>query len=242
MVFLGTGDAFAAGGRNQATYLVEIAGCRLLLDCGPAALASLQRHGVPVSPIEMVLISHFHGDHFGGLPFLFLYFAYVEPRRSPLTVAGPPELKLRVLRLFEAMYPDSPVEEFPYSLEFVELAPGSRFMMKGVSIEPFVVPHQQDPPSFGYVIESDEKKIVYSGDTGWTEDLVMRARGSDLFICECSFFETRLETHLDYPKVLENAARFGSKRVVLTHIGGEVLRREGEVELEMGYDGMIVSF
>ena len=82
------------------------------------------------------------------------------------------------------------------------------------------------------------RKIVYSGDTGWSEDLVAYARNADLFLCECSFFETRMDTDLDYPRIAGKLARFGAKRIILTHLGREVLRRHDEVALEMAHDGL----
>jgi ribonuclease BN (tRNA processing enzyme) len=242
VIFLGTSDALSTGGRSFPAILVETGGCSMLLDCGPSALASLRQHGLSISRIDTILISHLHGDHFAGLPFLFLYYSSVEPRRKPLRIIGPPEVEARVMQLFSVMYHDSAEEPLPFKLEFTEISSQELHTAEGISIQPFYVPHQKHPPSFGYVIKSNKRKIVYTGDTGWTEDLVVRAQDSDLFICECSFFETRLDTHLDFPRISENAGRLGSKRIVLTHIGQEVLRRHQEVDLEMAYDGMVVDF
>ena len=241
VVFLGTGDAFSAGGRHQAAYLLESAGASLLLDCGAETLGSLKRHELSASPIDTILLSHFHGDHFAGLPFLFLQFVYEEPRTKPLRIIGPPEVEDRVMQLFRAMYADSAAAPLPYELRFIEAQPGKRLVFDGMTIEPFRVPHQEYPPSYGYAIKSGDRKIVYSGDTGWTEDLLMHTEDADLFICECSFFETRLATHLDYPRIAENLERFRARRMVLTHLGQEVLSRRREIELEMAHDGLIVT-
>ena len=100
VTFLGTGDAFSAGGRHMAAYLIESPEGSLLLDCGPTILASLNRHGLSAEPIDAVLLSHFHGDHFGGLPFLFLHYLYIEPRSRPLKIVGPPEVEDRVMDAF----------------------------------------------------------------------------------------------------------------------------------------------
>jgi ribonuclease BN (tRNA processing enzyme) len=241
IIFLGTGDAFSAGGRYQAAYLLQGAEGSTLLDCGPAALASMKRHEVRSAQIDTVLLSHFHGDHFAGLPFLFLEYVYVEPRTRPLKIVGPPGVEERVRAMFRAMYADASQEPLPYELQFIEARPGKELVFEGRSVECFPVPHQEHPPSYGYKIRSAGRKIVYSGDTGWTEDLLVHAEDSDLFICECSFFETRLQTHLDYPRIAENFKRFGSKRIVLTHLGQEVLRRRREVELEVAHDGQSVA-
>jgi ribonuclease BN (tRNA processing enzyme) len=241
VIFLGTGDAFSAEGRHQAAYLIEAPETTLLLDCGSTTLASLKRYSLPAEPIDTIFLSHLHGDHFAGLPFLFLQYAYLEPRSRPLRIIGPPEVEGRVRMLFKATYADTATEPLPYSLEFIEMRQGRQFCYKGVRINPFPVPHQEHPASFGCEIEVGGRKIVYSGDAGWTEELVAHAQNADLFLCECSYFETRMATHLDYPRIAENLGRFGAKRVVLTHLGQEVLERQQEIEMEMAHDGQVVT-
>jgi ribonuclease BN (tRNA processing enzyme) len=241
VVFLGTGDAFSAGGRHQAAYLLQTPGSSVLLDCGAATLTSLKRHDLPAAPVDTILLSHFHGDHFAGLPFLFLEYIYLETRVKPLKIVGPPMVEERVMRLYEAMYADSAAASLPYELQFIEAQPGKELSFDGIRVEAFRVPHLENPPSYGYKIRSGGRKVVYTGDTGWTEDLLIHTEDSDLFICECSFFETRLATHLDYPRIAENLERFGSKRIVLTHLGQDVLKRQREIELELAHDGLTIS-
>jgi ribonuclease BN (tRNA processing enzyme) len=241
MTFLGTGDAFAPGGRYLAAYLLQSSGGTLLLDCGPTVLASLNRYNLSAAPVDAILLSHFHGDHFAGLPFLFLHYINVEPRRRPLKIVGPPGVESRVMAIFRAMYANTAEEPLPFALEFIEAKPGEEILLGGLRIDAFRVPHQDQPPSLGYEIESGDRRVVYAGDCGWTEDLINHAQSADLFICECSFFESRLETHLDYPRLAENAARLGAKRIILSHIGQEVLARQSEVELELAHDGQVVD-
>jgi len=242
VVFLGTGDAYSAYGRLNAAYLIEGSEGSLLLDCGPTFLAALNREKLSTDPIDAVFITHLHGDHFGGLPFLFLHLCYIEPRSRPLTLIGPPGIESRVMRLYRTMYADSAEEPRPYAVHFVESHPGEQLLYSGMQIIPFNVPHQQNPPSYGVELKAGGRKIVFTGDSGWTEDLATHTQGADLFICECSFFETRLPTHLDYIRIAENLARFGAKRTILTHLGVEVLERQEEIEIETGYDGLVVTF
>jgi ribonuclease BN (tRNA processing enzyme) len=240
VVFLGTGDAFSAGGRFQAAYLVQSDTSSLLLDCGPGVLTSLSRCHISPAPISTILLTHFHGDHFAGLPFLFLYYTYVEPRTAPLRIAGPRGVEARVRQLYRAMYADSAEEQLPFDLQFIEITPGKELMLDNRRIDCFRVPHTESSPSYGYSISSAGKRIVFSGDSGWTEDLLRHTEGAELFICECSFFDSRFEMHLDYPRIVENIERFGAKRTVLTHLGQEVLSRLGEITLEIAHDGLII--
>ena len=143
--------------------------------------------------------------------------------------------------LYRAMYADCAAVKLPFGLKFIELTPGKELTLDGRNIGCFPVPHMEKSPSYGYMIRSKGRKIVYSGDTGWTEDLLTSTEGADLFICECSFFETRMPMHLDYPRIVENLERFGSKRIVLTHLGQEVLRHRSEIALEVAHDGLLVE-
>ena len=239
--FLGTGDAFSAAGRHQAGYLVQAASCTFLLDCGSSTLTAMKRDGIDPAALDAVLLSHLHGDHFAGLPFLFLEFTYERPRTRPLRIAGPPGTEERVRALFRATYRELAGKTLPFALEFTELLPGEATAVCGVGIEPFRVPHQEKEISLGVRASVDGRVILYSGDTGWTEDLVTRSQGTDLFICECCYFDTRVDFHLDYPRLAEHRTRFGARRMILTHLGREVLARRDQLEIELASDGLVVE-
>lgn len=241
VTFLGTGDAFSAGGRHQAGYLVRTANTAFLLDCGGATLTAMKRHGISTAPIDTVLLSHLHGDHFCGLPFLFLQYIYDEPRQRPLRIAGPPGTRERVWALYRATYRDLAAEALPFAVEFIEMDPGEPVDFGDFTVDPFRVPHQEKDISLGLTVRVGGRIILYSGDTGWTEELVTRSQGTDLFICECCFFETRLPIHLDYPRLAEHRSRFGCKRMILTHLGREVLARRDEVDMEMASGGLTIE-
>jgi ribonuclease BN (tRNA processing enzyme) len=242
--FLGSGDAFSSGGRHQAGYLVQSTGgdaSTTLLDVGSSTLTSMKQHGVDPGAVDLVLISHLHGDHFAGLPFLFLEYIYEQPRRRPLRIAGPPGTEERVWALFRTVYKDTAAAPLPFALEFTEMPPDARVRFGPVDVLPFRVPHQETGISLGVRVHVAGRTILYSGDTGWTEALVEHSRDADLFICECCYFETRLPFHLDYPRIAEQRARFGSRRLILTHLGREVLARRHEVEVETARDGLVVG-
>jgi ribonuclease BN (tRNA processing enzyme) len=96
--------------------------------------------------------------------------------------------------------------------------------------------------SLAFRIEIGGRTIVFSGDSGWTEELVPFAAGADLFLCECTYFESgHLTFHLNYPLLAKQRARLDVKRLVLTHLGREVLDRRHEVAMEMAADGMRID-
>lgn len=240
VTFLGTGDAFSARGGHQAAYLVE-ASTSFLFDCGSSALTAMKRDGIDAGGVDLILLSHLHGDHFAGLPYLFLEYTYEQPRQRPLTIAGPPGTEERVRRLFSVVYKELASRPMPFELRFIELQPGEAAVIEGLHVDPFRVPHQEKEISLGLVVTVDGRKIFYSGDTGWTEEIVVRSQGTDLFICECCFYETRVDFHLDYPRLHENRRRFGCKRMILTHLGREVQAHRDEVEIELASDGLVVE-
>ena len=238
---LGSGDAFGAGGRAHSAYLVEAPGTTFLLDCGPSILQTLQRVGARAGDIDFVLLSHLHGDHFGGLPFLFLDYKYREPRTRPFHIYGPPETERRVCNLFAALYERTARETLPFALEFTELPADASYTLRGIDVLSVAVPHTDELVCYALRVAVAGQVIFYSGDTGWTDKLLEHARGADLFLCECSTYETRMAIHLAYPEVAARAADFGCRRLVLTHLGEEPLRRRSSINLECAEDGMVIE-
>jgi ribonuclease BN (tRNA processing enzyme) len=239
--FLGSGDAFNARGRCHAGYLLTTSSTTLLLDCGPTILLAMKRDGLTPDGIDAVVLSHLHGDHFAGLPFLFLHYVYDSPRERPLTVVGPPGTEARVQDLYRTMYRDLSTRPLPFALRLIEAADDQRIALAGAALLAFAVPHQKQELSLGYRLTADGTTMLYSGDSGWTERLVAQSHDVDLFICECCYFDTRTDFHLDYPRIAENRARFGCRRLILTHVGREVHAHAAEITEEIAYDGLVVD-
>lgn len=241
VTFLGSGDAFNARARCHAGYMIQTPATTLLLDCGPTTLLALKREGLAPDAIDAIALSHLHGDHFAGLPFLFLHYIFDSPRRRPLLLLGPPGTTARVHDLYRAMYRDLSAKPLPFEVRYIEVQDRQRIEVGPVELLPVAVPHQENELSLGYRVHADGRTILYSGDSGWTEDLVTHSQGTDLFICECCYYETRVTFHLDYPRIAEHRARFGCGRLVLTHVGREVHAHADEIRDEIAYDGLVVE-
>jgi ribonuclease BN (tRNA processing enzyme) len=239
---LGSGDAFGSGGRLHSGYLVEAPGTAFLVDCGPSVLQAMKRIGKDPAVVDFVLLSHLHGDHFGGVPFLFMEYRYESQRTRPFAVFGPPHTERRVRTLFTALY-EKPADEAeqPFPLRFEELVPDRERAIGDVRVLPFIVRHVTELVAFGYRIDVAGRSILYSGDAAWSDDFVARSRGVDLFICECSTYETRLPIHIAYPEIAARRADLGCRRLVLSHLGREPLRHLGEITLECAEDGMTLD-
>jgi ribonuclease BN (tRNA processing enzyme) len=243
LTFLGTGDAFASHGRFQSAYFIEAGGCNILMEAGPTALCAMKRMNVAPADLDIILISHLHGDHYGGLPFLILEYLWESPRRKPLKIAGPPHLEQRSWQLFNIMFPFSSgdVERVRRNLEFIELQPACKARLGKVEVNTLQVPHMKRDLCFALKIVIAGKTIVFSGDTGWTDDLIDFSAGADLFLCECTYFENRLDVHLNYPLLESKRQNFNVKRMMLTHIGREVLDRRSQLKMELAADGMKIE-
>jgi ribonuclease BN (tRNA processing enzyme) len=234
---LGAGDAFASGGLFQAGYVIDAGGSHILMEAGPTLLPALKRGGIRPADLDFILISHLHGDHFAGLPFLMLEYMWQSPRKRMLTIAGPRHLEQRTRALFHNMYPGMNTHPLMRKIRFVELEAGRTARVGPARVATIRTPHTKPDVSLALRVTVGGKSLAFSGDSGWTEDLVGFSAGADLFLCECTYFETdHLDFHLNYPTIERNRARFTAKRMILTHLGQEVLDRQGEIGMEMAKD------
>lgn len=239
---LGAGDAFASRGRFQSGYVIEGGGTHVLLEAGPTVLTALKRAGIAPADIDYVLISHLHGDHFAGLPFLMLEYLYESPRRRMLTIAGPRHLEQRTRAMFKTMYRHMDTGPIDRKLRYVVLEPGRETRLGPMRIASVRTPHTHPDVSLALRVTLAGKSVAFSGDTGWTDDLLELSAGADLFLCECTYYASHhLDFHLNYPYLAKNRGRFTAKRMILTHLGREVLEHERDVDMEMATDLMKVS-
>jgi len=238
--FIGSGDAFGSGGRFNTCFHVTGARVNFLLDCGASSLIAMKRLGIDRNAIDLILITHFHADHFGGIPFFVLDAQLVAKRMRPLVIAGPPGLPDWYARLFAATFPGE--RRLPFELSLREVAIGERNDIGDLRVMPFHVRHDDKAgPCLAYRIEVEGKILCYSGDTEWTDTLIEAARGADLFICECYYFDKPVRAHMALSVLQQHLPAIGAKRVILTHMSEDMLGRPGDVGYETAEDGKIVE-
>ena len=211
--FLGSGDAFGSGGRFQTCIYVRTNGpeaAHLLIDCGASSLVAMRRFGVDPALIDTILLTHLHGDHFGGLPFFIMEAQFVSGRTKPLVVAGPPGLEDRIFEVMEALFPGSTGNERRFPLRFVELREGTAARIEPLAVTPYPVVHPSGAPSYALRVALGDKVLAYSGDTSWTEALIPTAKGADLFVCDCHSFDGDPWYHLDYQTLMKHRESSGA--------------------------------
>ena len=240
VTFAGSGDAFGSGGRYQACIHVR-AGSQppFLIDCGATSLAALKAAGLDPGEIGTVLVSHLHGDHFGGLPFLVLDGQFTG-RTRPLTVAGPPGTAARLRQALEVLFPGSADMARRFRVEVTELVPGSRTAVSGVDVACAEVSHPSGAPPLALRLTVGGQVIAYTGDTAWTDALPAVAAGADLLIAEAYWFRKAVPYHLSFADLAAHRDELASRRIVLTHLSADMLGRGDQPGFLTAWDGCVI--
>ncbi|MDR2988429.1 MAG: MBL fold metallo-hydrolase [Nocardiopsaceae bacterium] len=241
VTFAGSGDAFGSGGRFQACIHVRSRGhVPFLLDCGATSLSALKTAGLDPNEIGVIFVSHLHGDHFGGLPFLILDAQFTR-RTSPLTIAGPPGTAAKLREAMEALFPGSPGATRRFDVRVTELAPGTTEAVAGIPVTSWEVDHPSGAPPLALRVAVGGKVIAYTGDTAWTDDLVAVAADADLLIAEAYYFDKQVPYHLRHADIAAHRSELTSRAIVLTHLSADMLARDDQIVFDTAYDGLVVT-
>ncbi len=213
--FVGTGNAFAPGGLCWNGFVID---GRFLFEAPPQALQSLNRLGIDANDLDAVILSHHHGDHFLGLPFLLLHWKYFG-RARPAVIIGPPGTRELATAIARSVYPG--VFDIQYELHWVELGDGERATAGDLELQALAVRHDERLSlNLGYIGRLRGRTFAYSGDTGFCDALVTMARASEVVVAECSSFDDPVPIHLnlrdDIPRLREAMAP--EAHLLLTHL------------------------
>jgi len=240
--FVGCGDALGSGGRYNTCFHLTGGTVNCLIDCGASSLPALKKLGIARDAIDLILITHFHGDHFAGLPF-FMLDAQFRRRSRPLVIAGPEGIEMRLTQVMEALFEHSSRTKPKFDLSVIALKPEQRRSFGAVTVTPYPVVHgESGGPFLGYRIEAEGRVIAYSADTEWTETLISLAREADLFIAEAYYYDKIVKNHLSLSTLQARLPEIRPKRLVLTHMSDDMLGRLDTLEHTAAHDGMIVEF
>lgn len=192
-----------------------------LIDVGDGAAVQLAKTGIPLRSVDAIFISHLHFDHTGGLAAI-LGLRYQTSAREPLTIYGPPGTKESVEGIFAFMVPEMRVgyavpgaRRAPTPQEttiVVELTPNVAYNVNSMTVVAVENTHYTLPAgseeaklnkSYAFRFDLPDRSIVFTGDTGPSENIEKLAQGADLLVSEM----------MDIPLTIENIRRSNAKRV-----------------------------
>lgn len=215
LAFVGSGNAFAPGGLCWNGFVVD---GRFLFEAPPQALLSLNRMGIDPNALDAIVLSHHHGDHFLGLPFIMLHWKYFG-RSRPAAVVGPPGTRELATAIGRSVYPG--LFDISYELRWLEVEDGDFVEFEGLRIRAHRVEHDTRLSlNLGFSCRLGDRFFSYTGDTGLCDAVLAMASESELVIAECSSVDERVPIHLnlvdDIPRIRE--AMPPDSRLILTHV------------------------
>lgn len=220
LIVLGSGTAVPHAERSSASHWLQTTSGSLLLDLSAPAIHRMAQEKLDWANLDAIWISHFHLDHVGGLaPFLFgtRHAPQTRERRKPLSIFGPRGIS-ELLRAFDEAY-NYKLRQQPFSLEVREIEPNEEFeILPGLQASTLKTPHTKESLALR-VDDADGTSLVYTSDTGYTNELAAFARQTHLLIMECSFPHNKpVEKHLELNEAMQIAKEAAPDKVLLSHL------------------------
>lgn len=234
---IGNGDAFGSGGRYHTSFLTHTGTSTFLIDFGATSVYGLAENNINTDTIDFIIISHFHGDHYGGIPFFLLDAIFVKKRTKPLTIIGPKGCKERVESLTNLLYPEILGKIESFDLFFEEFSLEKSLKIKEIIIEALPVIHSPESNPHGLRISFGSKTIAFSGDTEWSDNLYLLSKNSDLFICECNYLDGMRKGHLSHEVLVNKKPKIETRRMLLTHMGEQMIEHSHTIQFEVSEQG-----
>jgi len=246
VTFLGTGDAFGSAGRLQTCFHVRTRRTAFLIDCGATVCIAMKRAGLTHADVDAVLVSHYHADHFAGLPFLIVE-GRVTRREAPLRIAGPTGVRDRVDSATDVLFPGARETAPAFAIRYIDYDSAATAVTDvgpDIRVTAWPVTHAPATQPHALRIETGGCTIAYSGDTEWTDNLVEVARDTDVFICEASGFDGPVGIHLDHATLLRHREALDCRRLILTHMGERVIENAAivaaDLDATLAHDGLVI--
>jgi ribonuclease Z len=228
ITFVGVGEAFDEALGNTSVLVSTpsphtVAG-QILLDCGFTAAHAFWRCSPDPMGLDAIWVSHFHGDHFFGIPLLLLRF-WEEKRGRPLTLVGQAGLEGRIRSAMELAYPGF-LGKLQYGLSFREATPGEEMELLGLRWSFAETGHSS--PCLALRLACDQGDLFYSGDGAPTAATLSLAEGCDLIVHEAFGLVQTAPGHGTVEGCIEMATKCRATALALVHVNRNVRRDHAE--------------
>ena len=226
ITLLGTGTSFVDPERVQSGILVEVANKKILFDVGSGILHRLTQSGIDITSIDYIFISHFHIDHCSDFPTLYQSL-WMSGYDRPLHVFAPPAIREWMRGIFEVALP---YLQGKLQIDVTELDEVDKVELEGIVITTQSTPHST-LDSRAFKIEHNGKSIVYTSDTAPSREITEFAKGVDVLIHECNWLDGDHpgNVHTSPSELRDIAKETGAKKVVLVHLGPDVVSEKEKV-------------
>lgn len=217
LLFLGTGNAFSMSGRYWASILVND---HILLDAPPVVVPHMKQLGRQLSKLEYIFLTHFHADHYFGLPFILLDYAYLTPMAHPLNIIGPTGVKDLITQLTKLGFTGVPEKlNGRVELNFFEINSSGDYTVAGLDFSAVPMCHG-DVEAYGYKFDVNGKKLGYTGDTGPCQGLIELGKDLDILIIEFSNPHDDVPGHMSIEKLQALREQLSPElKIILNHVG-----------------------
>lgn len=220
LIVLGSGTSLPHAHRASTAHWLETTAGTMLLDISADAPHRMAEEQLEWANLDAIWISHFHLDHMGGLAsFLFgtRNAPQTQQRRKPLAIYGPAGFTKLLTAIDDSNH--YRLLDQPYPVTLVEVVPGVPFeILPGIASTTLSTPHTKE----SLAIRLKDKSggvLVYTSDTGYSDDLAEFARDAAVLLMECSFFENKpVEKHLELKDAMRVAEKAQPQKLVLTHL------------------------
>lgn len=216
LTILGSGTCQPSLKRSGPGYHLKIKNKNILVDCGPGTLTKLEKSKIGYKNIDIIFLTHFHADHISDLQVLFQALNWTPKfkRTKDLQIFIPPKSKKFVNRFIKPIM-SSPLPD-TYKIIFQEIKATKRF--KGFTVSSQKTKH--DEYSVAYKFTQNKKSIVFSGDTGYDENIIKFSKKTDILLLECTN-PPNVKTsygHLNPTQCGQIAHQAYVKKLILTHL------------------------
>lgn len=242
IIFLGTGDAFNTDGLANQSILIQTKSIQILVDAGPTSLYQMMKFGLKPEELDYIFITHFHGDHTAGIPFLLLYLQKKAGCIHLPAIIGPEGIQNKCVDLCEAAYAGVKLNKNILFKEIKSQLAKSIRIHNDFSFDVHPITHK--PESIGYRFYLENKIIAVSGDTRLDEKLIRFVDSADAAIIECTNEKPDRHSHTSIEELSRYVSILNAKLIIPVHSTKKIIKaitEWNEKRIKCISDGVKVS-